>query len=97
MSRAPCRSPNPEAGLLVVLRGGRARATGCREVVCVAAGNLAPSGRQSVVVNNDVSRRAVSPGVEALLITQGREPLDDLEQYALHQIVNVGLICGRAG
>ena len=62
------------------------------QVLRAPAGDLAPSGRRSVVVHDDIAGRAIHPGVEPLRITQRAESLDDLKQHALHQIVHVGLV-----
>ena len=81
-----------KSGSLIGLRESLTLFTGLSQILRVAASDLAPSTRRSVVVHDDVSGRAIHPGVEPLRVTQRRESFDHLEEHSLHQIVHVGLI-----
>lgn len=65
---------------------------GLGKVRRAAAGKFVPAVWGAVVVDDDVPRRAVYPGMQARRIAQRPEAFDDLEQHALHQIVDVGLV-----
>ena len=62
----------------------------CVDVLDGADRHLVVRGRRAVVVDNHVPRGAVDPGVQAAEIPKGPEAPDDLEQHALHQIVDIG-------